>query len=212
MKKLLIALTILAVAATAQAELLATWGSFTGGNAAVLTANASAANAAEVTFGNLSRVLGDPALSVQSTAAGGFAANTWTGGGYFYFTADVASGWQISNAQISYRVNGTSTGPGTMAWSLNGTPINAGQAITTSVTSWDDSVGTIGAGLNSLTYAPVGTLNQAGTGAFAAAGGIRLLTSVTLDGDIQQAIPEPATMSLLGLGALAMVLRRKMKK
>jgi hypothetical protein len=25
-------------------------------------------------------------------------------------------------------------------------------------------------------------------------------------------VPEPATMSLLGLGALAMVLRRKMKK
>lgn len=31
-------------------------------------------------------------------------------------------------------------------------------------------------------------------------------------GDVAAAVPEPATMSLLGLGALAMVLRRKMRK
>ena len=210
MKKVLVVLAVLAVAAAANAEVLCTWNSFTGGNTAVTVQNTAAANYSQVTYSSLSRVLGSPALSIQTTAAGGFVANTWTGSGYFYFTADVASGYSIANATISYTVNGTATGPGTMAWRLNGgSPLDGGNAITTAATGHTNTVGTIGSGLNSLTYSPVGTLNQAGTGAFAAGGGVRLLTSVTLNGDV---IPEPATMSLLGLGALAMVLRRKMKK
>lgn len=38
-----------------------------------------------------------------------------------------------------------------------------------------------------------------------------LLVGTTF-GDVVPAVPEPATMSLLGLGALAMVLRRKITK
>ena len=211
MKKVLATLAVVAIAATAQAELLATWGTFTGGNTAVLTVNESAANWGNVTWGNLSRELGSPALQVASTAAGAFSANTWTGGGYFYLTVTPDAMYQIANAEISYRVNGSATGPGTMAWYLNGTPVNDGRAITTSSTLWTDDIGTIGPGLNTLSYAPVGTLNQSGGGAFAAGGSARLNTSVTLDGDIQ-AVPEPATMSLLGLGAVAMLIRRKMNK
>jgi hypothetical protein len=42
-------------------------------------------------------------------------------------------------------------------------------------------------------------------------GGNFRLDNVVLNGTVT-AIPEPATMSLLGLGALAMVLRRKLSK
>ena len=42
------------------------------------------------------------------------------------------------------------------------------------------------------------------------AGSLRI-NDLTMNGEVTS-IPEPATMSLLGLGALAMVLRRKIRK
>ena len=53
MKKLMIALAIVAIASVAQAELLATW-TFSGG-AGTASPNGSAANIGQVTIGNLVR-------------------------------------------------------------------------------------------------------------------------------------------------------------
>lgn len=212
MKKLLIALAILAIASVAQAELLATW-TFAGGASSVAT-EAGAANIGQVTFGELTRV----GLGTSGTAANQFASNNWgVNGNGISLSVGVASGYEIASATIGVGgLNGSGTGPGTLQWDLNGTDV--GTAWTVGLTAGastgaDVAVGTIGTGANTLFLRSTGGQVSTPTGTPAAAGSARLLTSMTMGGDIQAtSVPEPATMTLLGLGALAMVLRRKMKK
>ena len=213
MKKLLIALTILAVASVAQAELLATW-TFDAGESSV-SENSSAVNIDKVTFGELTRVT----LGTSGTTANQFASNNWgTEGNGISLAVTVASGYEIANSVIGVGgLNGSNTGPGTLQWSLNtvdvGTPWTVAFKSSSSVAG-EVEVGTIGSGVNTLFLRSTG--GQVGTPAAppATGGSARLYGPMTMSGDIQStaAIPEPATMSLLGLGALAMVLRRKLRK
>lgn len=215
MKKLLIALTILAVASVAQAELLATW-TFADGASTVAT-EAGAANIDKVTFGELTRVN----LGTSGTAANQFASNNWgEEGNGISLDVTVAAGYSIVNTTINVGgLNGSNTGPDTLQWSLGYT---GGTSYGTDVgTAWtvaykssssvvgEVAVGTIGSGANTLFLRSTG--GQVGTPSAtpATAGSARLLGTMTMGGDV---IPEPATMSLLGLGALAMVLRRKLRK
>lgn len=212
MKKLLIALAILAIASVAQAELLATW-TFDAGASTVAT-EAGAANIAQVTFGELTRV----DLGQSSASANQFSSNNWTAeANGISLSVGVASGYQIASATIGIGgLNGSNTGPGTLQWSLNGTDVGTAWTVayaSGSSVGADVAVGTIGTGANTLFLRSTGGQVATPTGTPAGPGSARLLTSMTMGGDIQAtAIPEPATMSLLGLGALAMVLRRKMKK
>lgn len=213
MKKLLIALTILAVASVAQAELLATW-SF-GAGASSVSANSSAVNIDKVTFGELTRVT----LGTSSTSANQFASNNWgVDGNGISLAVTVASGYEIANSVIGVGgLNGSNTGPGTLQWSLNtvdvGTPWTVAYSSGNSVAD-EVAVGTIGSGANTLFLRSTGGQVATPTATPATGGSARLLGTMTMGGDIQStaAIPEPATMSLLGLGALAMVLRRKLRK
>lgn len=210
MKKLLIALTILAVASVAQAELLATW-SFEAGASSV-SANTSAVNIDQVTFGELTRVT----LGTSSVSANQFASNNWgVEGNGISLAVTVASGYEIANSVIGVGgLNGSNTGPGTLQWSLNtvdvGTPWTVAYSSGNSVAG-EVAVGTIGSGANTLFLRSTGGQVATPTGTPATAGSARLLGTMTMGGDVT-AIPEPATMSLLGLGALAMVLRRKIRK
>ena len=217
MKKLLIALAILAVASVAQAELLATW-SFDAGASSV-SANSSAVNIDKVTFGELTRVT----LGTSSTSANQFASNNWgVEGNGISLAVTVASGYEIANSVIGVGgLNGSNTGPGTLQWSLGytgGTSFgtDVGTAWTVAYSSGSSvagevAVGTIGSGANTLFLRSTGGQVATPTATPATAGSARLLGTMTMGGDVT-AIPEPATMSLLGLGALAMVLRRKIRK
>lgn len=210
MKKLLIALVVVAIASVAQAELLATW-TFEGGNSTVAT-ESTAANIDQVTFGELTRVN----LGTSSTNANQFAANNWTAAANgISLAVTVNAGYEIAGATIGVGgLNGSNTGPGTLQWSLNGTDV--GTAWTVAYKSGNSvagevAVGTIGSGANTLFLRSTGGQVATPTATPATAGSARLLNNLTMDGTITP-IPEPATMGLLGLGALALALRRKMSK
>ena len=120
MKKLLIALVVVAIASVAQAELLATW-TFAGGASTVAT-EAGAVNIDKVTFGELTRVN----LGTASTSANQFASNNWgTKGNGISLAVTVNAGFEIAGATIGVGgLNGSNTGPGTLQWSLNGTDVD----------------------------------------------------------------------------------------
>ena len=208
MKKLLIALTILAVASVAQAELLATW-STAGGT---VTDGADGATVSDLS------VYG----GAVTTGSSIWGMNHMTTGGGFQFTvssimAGAVTG-VIKNAVIAGGYTGSATGPNVLNWYVGSTlvdTIDRGMAQGGNFGAGDGGdLGTINSGdVVSLRADTTGGTVRSGTAeTFSNTGGTFYINkAMTLNGDIS-AVPEPATMSLLGLGALAMVLRRKMSK
>ena len=207
MKKALAIMAVLAAAAVAQAELLNTW-SFANGESTGAK-NDGAANIGQVTFGELTRNnVNNPNATAAYFGANNFlkddAANN------IAFTVSVASSYEIANSAIIGTFNNNNSGPANLQVRLNNSDV-AG-ALWGSGANQTTSIGTINAGNNTLYLYRSGNAQNGGTGDYTA--GRINITKMAFDGNIQEAsaVPEPATMSLLGLGALAMALRRKLRK
>ena len=220
MKKLLIALAILAVAAVAQADILATW-NFSGSNStqwpsamplAGANLDANIASASLSLGGGFVASSSSNNLRANGTGWGGTTPPTLQDSSYVQISLAAASSYTLTVETITGAVSGSGTGVGGVdRWAAQADGGGYGWVIGETATanntsmSWDIT-DTTGASVD-LRYFASPTV-AGGTWGFQ---GISGGNSIVINGTTQ-AIPEPATMSLLGLGALAMVLRRKMKK
>ena len=205
MKKMMIALAVLAAASIAQAELLATW-STAGGAVTQESVTGLDQVSALYLYGN----------AKQTSTASIFGVNTLTDGASgISFMVSAEDGYEITDASLAANYTGSATGPATLNFLVNSSVVNSYTRPTQSG-SFDVSLGKLGDLAEVAIVADVagGTVRSGTKEAFSnAAGSFVIRTGMTLNGTVQPtSIPEPATMSLLGLGALAMVIRRKLRK
>ena len=229
MKKLMIALAIVALASAAQAELLATW--------TASGVNNIAGNSYGQTGGsnyNFKMVSGSGWASGGAPAGATYAgagadaadaATAYADGQYLYFTWD--TDYTLSLDSVSAFYTRASTGAQNAQWGtiIDSTWSPIGSAITSITTATPTtSTAPITTTFTSVTGLESGQLGVAFYGGTSSANTawVRLDSrpsttphvALSIEGTMNPVtpIPEPATMGLLGLGALAMVLRRKMSK
>jgi len=229
MKKLMIALTIVAIASVAQAELLATWTA----SGAQNLAGASTVQTGGSTY-NFTMVSGSGWASGGTPAgatyagAGADAASAsaaYADGQYLYFTWD--TDYTLSLDSVSALYTRANTGAQNAQWGtiISGTWSSIGTAITSITTATPTTstapITTTFSGVTGLESGQLGVAFYGGTSSadtawvrFDSRPSATPQVALSINGTMESAgpIPEPATMSLLGLGALAMVLRRKMSK
>lgn len=216
MKKLLIALVVVAVASVASAEVIATW---TFPVSSLASANADSQNANFAGTLELTRGTGAAASTGSGFRTTGFQNDgiNVNNTDYFQIVMQAASGYELSLGGISGTFVGTATyssGSGVShqwAYSIGGGAFSL----------IDSPVSRVGNGTSDFDFSGTTalqgvteqvTLRYFATGQTSTGGWGFSTDGFTIDGTLAQTIPEPATMGLLGLGALALALRRKMSK
>ena len=209
MKKLMIALAVLAFACAAQAAIIANY-TFDGSSAASSDSEANSIagtfTASDTTLGFIAGTAWPGGVAADEATWGTTATSQAGANKWWYFTVTPEAGYQITITGLSFLYGGTQAGPKDFGWSIGTTYYDATAFPHTTTVS---AVGPFNSSVVSVTVSEATTIaiqawNASSTGNFR-------VDSVQLSGDVTS-IPEPATMGLLGLGALAMVLRRKMSK
>jgi len=216
MKKILIGLMAAMVATCGFADLVATWdfNGFSGDEVSAAGSMLANMEASTLTRGGGLNATGNG----DRFCANNFAdtlANAITDSDYFTFTLEASSSYSFSLSSMVFNWQASGTGPQSFALFSSVTGFTDSDAL-------DDWVG-VGNGVTETAdlsgvsalqgvSGPIefrvygyGASGTGGTGGFEGSG-----DDIIVNGTV--AIPEPATMSLLGLGALAMVLRRKIRK
>ena len=209
MKKALTVLAVLAMAAAAQAELLATWGISADGQADVDNKNSN------LTFGQL---VASSDLDSGTFNANGWAIKNWANAGSVLGQLDttftLADDCTFTLESITSTLRGGGN-PATanFAWYNGTTQVTDVQSLTKSKTDcpaeWTANENAVWTSSGTLTLKPSDA--KATGGGNAGSASWTSIKTVNLYGEVTE-VPEPATMSLLGLGALALALRRKLRK
>jgi len=229
MKKLMVALAVVAIAAAAQAAVIASWTTTTADNLSAGSIAETGGYGYSFTMNSGGGFLtgGTSSAGAISMAPGNAASASaaFTAGQYVYFTWDTdytlsldsidarytRSGTGAQNAQWGTIISSTWTSIGTeISVTMTATPTTSTAPITTTFT-----------GVTGLESGQLGMAVYGGTGS-ANNNWIRFdsrpsgtpVVALSIEGTMNPItpIPEPATMGLLGLGALALALRRKLSK
>lgn len=215
-------IAVLAIGASAQAVNIATW-SFEVNTPADLTDSSTISGiAADSGSGTASGFHGNPATDWTTPSGNGSAnslsSNTWSGGDYYQFQFSL-TGFQ--NATFGWDQARSGTGPSdfTLAVSTDGVSFTnllsnyVVQANAAPNPTWNGTTASsiytftplaLGAATNNAANVWVRLISNVQT----AAGGTNRVDNIIVDAE---AIPEPATMMVLGLGLAAAAARRKRK-